>query len=500
MHDATPLRAAIYVRLSDYRGEDDPTLSPESQEALCRERAAQLGAEVVIVETDLDETATSKGRRLERPGLARLLRRMDEFDVLIARDIERLSRSVLDFAALRERCKAKGVGIATVKERLYLVDDGGTGTFISNILAAFAEMEAAQIGWRQAQSRAALAKAGRYGGGKIPYGMRRADAPEGNGSILEPDPAEVEVIQRALDLALEDGLSWHQVAQKLTEEGFKPREGGVWRSGGILRTLRNPVLRGYAIHKGKLVTDDKGVPIRFWEPVILPEDWERLEPLVALRPIKSRRLPRTTILSGLAVCAKCGGPLYRAIQMPKNGAHYDVMRCPGASTGRACSGVTVKRDFLETYVMDQVKATFGVLPEFHKEVRRKADGRLDAIRQAIAETTDAMRVPGADIAALADRLVYLHKRREEVEAQGDEEVEVVEPTGLTVAEALDSEDVPLARKQAVLAEFLTRVEVSPGQRGRRKYDDSRFTLHWKTDDPDFAYRDIMWDITLVQAQ
>lgn len=492
MRPEAPKRAAVYIRLSDHRGEQDPTLSPQSQREACESYAAARGWEVVAVEVDLDETATAKGRRLERPGLAKLLRRLDEFDVIIARDLSRLARSVVDFATLSERCEARGVALVTIKENLDLTND--TGRFIANILAAFAEMEAAQTGWRQAQSRLALANAGRYGGGKIPFGLRRADSPDGRGSILEPDPAETEVIQRALDLALDERLSWYAVAKTLSEEGLLPRHGKPWSPNALLQVLRNPTLRGYVTHKGKLVTDDQGVPVRAWEPVISPEDWERLEPLVRPRPVRSRREPRTTILSGLAVCGLCGGSMHRAVQMPRNGANYDVLRCSGRSVGRDCPGVTVKRAHLEDYVLEAVTERYGWMAEAIRIEHRRVDERLDAVRQAIVETTEAMREPGANIPALAERLTYLHAQRAELEAQGDEVVETEELTGRTIAEALADDETPLGRKQAILADMLLRVEVGRGRRGRRTLDPSRFRLVWRADDPAFALRDALRDV------
>lgn len=489
-------RAAVYVRLSDYRDDTDPTLSPASQEEACRAYAAAHGWEVVAVEADLDETGTDKGRRLDRPGLARLLRRLDEFEVIIARDLSRFSRSVVDFLTLADRCTKRGVALVALREQIDLTTSAGRMT--ATILSAVAEAEAAQVGERVRAHRAAAAEAGRYSGGQIAYGMRRIDNPKGPGSILVPDPDEADVIRRAIDLLLEDRVTLYRAAQTLTEEGMLPRSGKPWTTSSLGRTLRNPTLRGYAVYRGALVTDPDGVPVRYWEPIITPEDWARLEPLLASRGASGQRRERSSILSGLAVCGRCGGALHRGVQtFPKRKGHaYDVMRCGGRSVGRECSGVTVKREHVEGYVLDEYLKRFGWMPEERAIERPGNSEALDAVREAITRTTEAMREPGADIPALASRLQSLAARRDALAEEAAEPVIERVATGRTLAEAVTDEETPLAVRQALLADVIDRIEVGPGQRGRRALDTTRFRLVWRADIPEFAYADALRDAAL----
>src|SRR4051794_8625933 len=85
---AGPKRAAIYVRLSRYAGDDDRTTSPERQREECLAYAEAHGWEVVEVFEDLDVSGGKGGARLDRPGLKRLRECFPDLDVVLFHKID----------------------------------------------------------------------------------------------------------------------------------------------------------------------------------------------------------------------------------------------------------------------------------------------------------------------------------------------------------------------------------------------------------------------------
>ena len=470
-----PLRAAVYVRLSSYR-DDDPSLSPASQEESCRALALARGWDVVDVVTDLDESASDKGRRLERPGLAELLRRLGDVDVIVARDLSRFARSVADFTALAETCRAEGVALATTKEALDLSTP--SGRFVATILAAFAEMEAASTGERVTAHRAAAAKAGRYAGGKPPFGYRTAPALDGApGSVLVPDEAEAATLRRAVRLLLE-GRSLYRTAALLNEaEETRPRS-GVWDGTRLKRAVLNPAAQGVAIYKGEPVRDADGLPSRPYAPVLSTDDVEHLRALLERPAGAAPRRARSALLSGLAVCGVCGAPLHRAVlsQSARGNSparRYDVYRCGGRSAGRDCTGVTIKGEHLDDFVADEFLYRFGFFREMRAVERVRPASGLADVEAALRDATEAMREPGADVAALAARVTTLASKRDALAAVEETTTEVVD-TGRTMAEAWEAAD--LLERQRLLADVVDVVRVGRGVRGRRAFDPSRVAL------------------------
>jgi DNA invertase Pin-like site-specific DNA recombinase len=149
------VRAVGYVRLS--KDEKNGAAGLEVQRAsIERAVAAREGAGLVAVESDLGLTAA----HLRRPGIARALDMLaaGEADTLIVSRLDRLTRSMLDFAALMERSRSEGWSIIA----LDVAVDTSTpaGEALVNVLATFAQFERRLIGQRTREALAVKKAAG----------------------------------------------------------------------------------------------------------------------------------------------------------------------------------------------------------------------------------------------------------------------------------------------------------------------------------------------------
>jgi len=203
-------RAIGYCRVSTAeQGESGAGL--EAQEAVIRSEAAHRGWDLVGIYTDV---ASGKSLR-RRDNLALVLGKLrdHEAEVLIVAKLDRLSRSILDFAGLLETAKSQGWSIIVLDLGVDMTTTNGE--LIANIMMALAQWERKLIGDRtKAGLKAIQARGTKLG--------RRSNVSE-----------ETLLMIRALRGS---GLSWQKVADALTREGVPSAQGGVWH-GATVRKL-----------------------------------------------------------------------------------------------------------------------------------------------------------------------------------------------------------------------------------------------------------------------
>jgi putative DNA-invertase from lambdoid prophage Rac len=180
-----------------------------------------LSVDEIVVEEGVSGSVPVEGRPMGGPLFAKLQRG----DIVIAAKLDRLFRSALDALKVVESLKTRGV-------KLHLLDLGGdiAGNGLSKlfltIAAAFAEAERDRIRERIGQVKADQKARGRYLGGKIPFGFRRAE----NGDLVEV-PAEQEAIRQMVALRAQ-GRPLRAIAADVQAKGHKISHEGV---AGVLK-------------------------------------------------------------------------------------------------------------------------------------------------------------------------------------------------------------------------------------------------------------------------
>ena len=166
------------------------------------------------------------GGSLERPEMNRLLADIMRGDLLVTAKVDRLSRSLVDFATLVERSQKAGWSIVTLDLGLDL--STAQGEFVASILAAFARMERRLIGQR---TRDAMAAKKALGGVRFGHRSRIPMA-----------------VQEQVQALYESGLSMCSIARMMSAEGVLTVEGcPQWHASTvstILSSLRNDRLAG----------------------------------------------------------------------------------------------------------------------------------------------------------------------------------------------------------------------------------------------------------------
>lgn len=398
--DPSTVRAAALLRLSDMT---DTTSSPERQEGDCTTLIRSRGWRFDPATDIFSDLGISGFKDVRRPALDLLVERLADYDVIVFWKLDRVFRSMLRFLLFLKKCEKAKVGLVSVKEPT-LDTTSPVGRLLAYVLMAIAEMESANTSMRIRSAFAYLASQGYYHGGREPFGWRKAPVILDDGRRrwrLELDPDNAPIVEWMVESAL-GGKSLNAIARELNEKGVVARlsrgtaGGGPkigWSDGAVKVILTNPVLLGQMRHHGKVVVDDRGVPIAIHDPLIDAFTWARLQEKISKRA-KRPRSTNESLLKGLARCAQCDRPMHG-----NNTTGYYACRTKFDNPG-ICAGNVIRMDRIEELVRD---AIFDRLrPEALAEAaavleqERQLLGHDDPAEARRAELTQALDLLEAD--------------------------------------------------------------------------------------------------------
>jgi site-specific DNA recombinase len=242
---ATPRRqrCAIYTRKSTEEGLEQEFNSLDAQREACEAYTASQKAEGWVLLRDRYDDGGFSGGTLERPALKRLLADIEAglIDVVVVYKIDRLSRSLMDFAKLVEVFDRCGVTFVSVTQSFNTTTSMGRLTL--NILLSFAQFEREVIGERIRDKFAASRKRGMWMGGFVPLGYDVQDRK------LVVNEAEAELVRHIFERFIQLG-SVTLVVRELQAEGRLTKRGRPFDKGIVYKLINNRVYVGEAVHKG----------------------------------------------------------------------------------------------------------------------------------------------------------------------------------------------------------------------------------------------------------
>ena len=193
------------------------------------------------------------GGSMERPALQKLLEDVGRgrIDVIVVYKVDRLTRSLADFAKLVELFDARGVSFVSVTQAFNTTTSMGRLTL--NVLLSFAQFEREVTGERIRDKIAASKKKGLWMGGVVPLGYRV----ENRALLVVDDHADLVrgMFRRYLEIGavvpLKEALDQENVRLPVRANGAGRRMGGGLISRGHLyKILSNPIYVGRLSHKG----------------------------------------------------------------------------------------------------------------------------------------------------------------------------------------------------------------------------------------------------------
>ena len=336
------LHVAIYTRKSTVEGLDMDFNSLDAQreagEAYVRSQR-EKGWECLAEHYD---DGGYSGGTIKRPALEKLMKdvRNGKIDVVVVYKIDRLSRSLADFADLLAEFDKHHVEFASVTQDINTASS--SGRMMLNILITFAQFEREVIPERIRDKVAAAKKKGMNCGGFPPMGY----VSDPDTKKLQIVPEEAEIVRCIFTTYLQLG-SARDTAAALDAEGLRTRTrvsrrsgrthgGGRFTPAYIYQTLKNPVYIGMCKHY------DKTYP-GIHQAIIDKKTWDDTQKLLEEKcRYTGRRSKRLVPLQGLVRCGVCGGVMKESFSTKTGHKSYRYFLCD-RDTKRIKSTCPVKR-------------------------------------------------------------------------------------------------------------------------------------------------------------
>lgn len=379
---------ALYARQSI---EKKDSISVESQLEYCRYEAH---GEACIEYADRGFS----GKDTNRPGFENMMNdiRAGKIKRVIVYKLDRISRSILDFANMMEIFQKHRVEFVSSTEKF----DTSTpiGRAMLNICIVFAQLERETIQKRVTDAYYSRCKRGFYMGGRIPYGYRLTNTVIDNirTSMYEEIPAESEQLKLIYSMYADTDNSLGDIVRYLNEHRIKNLRGASWNTARISEILRNPVYveadidvyrffqsqganiynsasdftggNACYLYKGTVSASRKQNDLADKELVLAPHKGlipSKIWLACRIRCLNNRQStktckPKNSWLVGKVKCGKCGYALTIRKSKSKWGRYFVCSQSGSGCTGAGC---TIYADVLEDYMLGAIREK---LSEFQK--------------------------------------------------------------------------------------------------------------------------------------
>jgi site-specific DNA recombinase len=429
------VRCAVYTRKSTEEGLQQEFNSLDAQREAAEAFIKSQSGEGWSLLLDRYDDGGFTGGNMERPALCRLMADIEagKVDCVVVYKVDRLSRSLLDFARMMQTFEQYHVAFISVTQAF----NTGTsmGRLVLNVLLSFAQFERELISERTRDKVAATRRKGKWSGGRPALGFD-VD-PRGYRLVVNPD--EAEKVRAIFSLFLENESLPRVVAElerrswrnkSWTTRSGKVEGGQVFTKAGLRRLLVNVLYVGQVRYKDAVYPGE--------QPAIVdPGIFARVQDLL-------RRNGRTggaavrgqfgALLKGLIRCAPCGCSMTPA-HTKKGARRYHYYSCVTSQKhGKAhCASRSVPAAEIERVVVDRVRCIgrdpallHDVLAQMaaQRETRTsdlEAEGRtlakdLAAWHGEVHRLSGQLR-PGEDNGPLISRLADLQERIAAVESR-----------------------------------------------------------------------------------
>lgn len=364
-----------------------------------------------------------------------------EFDILLAYMSDRIGRRE-EYTFYISTLNSLGVEVWTVKDGKLKSEDH-IDKLLNYIRFWQNEGESKKTSMRVKDAQMEMIKAGKFVGGKAPYGYRLVDSGmiSNHGRLLkklEINEKEAAVVREIYSLYIHNGYGYEKIAKELNAEGIPAVTTSQWKNGTICSILKNPVYMGYfAIHRREKGKNFKRLDRTEWimsdvqnkEIVIVSQsDWERAQEIresrkerLEARKAKSASMyerqynapfsPKGKLsLLGIAYCGYCG----KRLRSTGYGNHWttkdgtEKVSCVGRyGCPEKCEERSYySQEFLEDTVFKVVKDYLGRLKEIdiEEEVGKMKDQQKAVYVKEEKEITREINKLTEDIRTLESKI------------------------------------------------------------------------------------------------
>ena len=406
------------------------------------------------------KTFTDKGysgKNTDRPQFQEMLEaiRRGEVSRVICYKLDRISRSILDFATMMAEFQEYGVEFVSCTEKFDT--SSPMGRAMLNICIVFAQLERETIQMRVYDAYVSRSRKGFYMGGRIPYGYKKEPyyIDGKKTSHYVPIPEEAEVVRLIFSMYAQPQTSYGDIVRYLLENGItnSRAKNGVWDRCRIAEMIKNPVyvradLDVYRFYKdqgtnlynspedfighfGCYLFSEKGagrkqchlegqhIVLAPHEGIVPADIWLKarikcLNNKQVTKPLKASN----TWLAGKIKCGKCGYALtIRKCKLKTKTLRYFI--CSRRMQTNRCDGVGgILADDFEAFLLQEMKDHVKQFETLSAPLQAAENPRVHELNIKIEQTS-------AEISSLVDKVTsandvlmdYINRRVKELDAQ-----------------------------------------------------------------------------------
>ncbi|GMV26894.1 MAG: hypothetical protein AMXMBFR58_29250 [Phycisphaerae bacterium] len=417
------VRCAIYTRKSSEEGLEQEFNSLDAQresgEAYIRSQAGDGWACLA----DRYDDGGFTGGNMDRPALKRLMADIEagKIDCVVVYKVDRLSRSLLDFARMMEAFERHKVSFVSVTQQFNTASS--MGRLVLNVLLSFAQFEREIISERTRDKIAATRRKGKWAGGHPILGY---DV-DPNGFRLVVNQDEAAKVREMFNLYVEhealipavkaiDTRGW--VNKRWTTRKGRVRGGRPFDKCALFKLLTNVAYLGKVKYKHEVHDGEHAA-------IVDAAVWRRAQQILARNGRTGGAAVRNkhgALLKGLIHCTPCGCSMGHTYSSKKGRVQYRYYVCLAAQKRgwHTCPSKSIPAEEIEKLVVDQIRAIGrdpALLSETLRHARRQAQDALDAIetergtlerdlrrhyREVRSLATDAAALSGGAASRLGD--------------------------------------------------------------------------------------------------
>ncbi|MCB0325542.1 MAG: recombinase family protein, partial [Bdellovibrionales bacterium] len=384
---AVTMRCAVYTRKRTEEGLDQEFNSLDAQREAAEAYIASQKSEGWVYLADRYDDGGFTGGNMDRPALKRLLADIEagKVDCVAVYKVDRISRSLMDFARMMEVFERQRVAFVSVTQHFNTANS--MGRLILNVLLSFAQFEREIISERTRDKIAAARRKGKWSGGKPMLGYDLDGGP--GASKLVVNEAESKQVQAIYELYLEK-QSLVQVARELAKRGWttkqwttrkgRPMGGKTYDKCNLHKLITNALYVGKVRYKDELHPGEH-------EAIVDEDLWQKAQRILRMNGRAGGSHTRNrygALLKGLLYCRPCGVAMGHTFTNGKSKRRYRYYTCYTASKRGwdSCPSKSLPAEEIEQFVIEQIR-TLGNDPTLRSMV-------LDQIRNAGVEQATAI--------------------------------------------------------------------------------------------------------------
>lgn len=378
MEKPKTIRCAVYTRKSVEEGLEMEFNSLDAQRLAAENYIASQKMSGWVCLPDRYDDGGFSGGTLDRPAMQRLMADAEagKFDLIVVYKIDRLSRSIMDFADLSRKLDAWGVSFVSVTQDINT--STSSGRMMLNILMTFAQYEREVIAERIRDKMSASRKRGQWVGGTVPFGYKVED------KKLKPDFATASVVTEIFR-RYADCASTKRVAVWLNERGIKTKRNGEWKTTAVADVLKNHTYIGEVAYQGGIYKGEH-------EAILDRALWDEAQAVIArnycgqgnrTRAVATEPMP----LKGLIRCGHCDGAMSPGWSTKGNKRYtYYVCKKDERRAISTCPLHRISAGEIEAAVIEQVGVVLRT-PEFVALVAKETGENVHSVMESLADVS-----------------------------------------------------------------------------------------------------------------